>query len=97
MDYIDILVIVFLLGLIYYFRLKGIIFFILLIILGVISGLILDVEIFGQLGKYIFLMIVIAYGAFLHFKCGTDLSKSVEGQGICIKRAFSQLVSNIRK
>lgn len=66
-------------------------------IIGAILGLILDVKIFGDIGRYLLLLFLLIYGAFLYFKCGTDLSKSVEGQGICIKRAFSQLLSNIRK
>lgn len=101
MDYIDIFGIVCFLGLIYYYQLKGVVFFIILITLGAIGGLILNVEFFGQIGKYIFLMIILAYGAFLHFKCGLVLSKSIEGQGVCIKRVFDQLLtkikSNIRK
>jgi hypothetical protein len=46
--------------------------------------------------KYLFLFFLIAYGTFLYFRCGKELSKSVEGQGICIKRAYNQIVEKIK-
>jgi hypothetical protein len=74
----------------------GIIITIIYAIIGTISGLIIDVKIFGDMGRYALGFFLFGYGLFLYFRCGKELSNSFEGQGICIKRAFSQLLKKIK-
>ncbi|MDD3467937.1 MAG: hypothetical protein PHE67_12375 [Campylobacterales bacterium] len=75
----------------------GIKLFSLYAIIGIVCGLILEVEIFGKAGEYIFLLLTIIYGLFLYYRCGKELSNSVEGQGICIKRALKQFIGKLKR
>ena len=99
MNFYNILIVISLVGLIYYNGLKqALIFFVVVIIpIGTIAGLVSSGYFYGEVGKYFFLILLVFYGIFLKFKCDKELSKSIEGQGICIKREWKKLVKNIKK
>lgn len=88
---------VMLLLVIYFIRkdgiIKGIYFSLFLFSMGAIVGLAQSGYFFGRIGEYIFLFFIIIYGAFIYFKCPKELKKSLEGQGICIKREWKRLIS----
>ncbi|QOG12446.1 hypothetical protein [Arcobacter sp. FWKO B] len=96
MNYLDIFGLLCFILMLYYFGLKkGIIFSILLVSIGVIIGLVQSGYFFGEIGEYIFLCLIILYGVFLYFRCPKELSKSLEGQGVCIKDAFQKFIAKL--
>jgi hypothetical protein len=92
MSFYNILAILSLLGLFYYYGFKkGIIFSIFLVAIGVIIGLVQSGYFFGEIGEYIFLCLLVLYAIFLYSKCPKELAKSLEGQGVCIKKEWKKL------
>lgn len=75
---------------------NGIIFFLFLALIGGIAGLVQSGYFFGKIGEYIFLFLLILYGIFIYFKCPKELSKSLVGQGVCIKREWNKLIIYIK-
>jgi hypothetical protein len=75
---------------------KGIYFSLFLFLIGTIVGLVQSGYFFGRIGEYIFLFFLILYGAFIYFKCPKELSKSLEGQGRCIKREWNKIIIYVK-
>jgi hypothetical protein len=69
MSFDNIVVIFSFIGLIYYYGFKnGLLFFVLLVLIGIIAALILEGYFFGDIGKYVFLLITIPIAIVVYIK-----------------------------